>query len=444
MRGAVASLALLLLLPGTAAAADGGLGEARVPSVAEKAEDWRRLADELAARQMHFGAMAAASRMLVFFGDVETKEAAYRTIVRLSSLGYPAPVKSLFLNADLEPASDADFADDYFFFKALTNQDRSLTRWSTYYFRKIKPEGSDRHLLYQAVEAYLDKKPEDAKRILNQLLAIKREGRTVSMTKKASRMLARIHFEEQQYERSLDIYESYLLRLPEVTPSDWLEAAWDLYHLRRYPQALGYLYNLESRSHRDRLFLEKFILRGLIYRALCDTQLVESLLGSYESAYKEALLAIKNGEPLAKVPVLKSVESPETGLYAGLLKVLRELRHESRTAGDLPAGLAPLARYLYASELKLLGPRIAELERDALERSSQEMVITHESLRFMTFEVIRTKIDPEKVFAQPKAAEPLFERDAEGAFRLHWIQPGDYWGDERLKYSAEVTDRCGS
>jgi hypothetical protein len=109
----------------------------------------------------------------------------------------------------------------------------------------------------------------------------------------------------QDYEKSLMYYNDFLLRTNPITPTDWIEKAWNLYYLKRYEDALGTLYNMESAAAKQYNNFERFIIRASIYLNLCATDNVKSLIENFEGEYKSSIDGIINGKQLS---TLKEIE----------------------------------------------------------------------------------------------------------------------------------------
>jgi tetratricopeptide (TPR) repeat protein len=413
-----------------------------IPKIAQDAGQWRKLLDEMKKNKFYYGELALSQRLLTFFADLDTKELAYRTIVDLVDQGYPFPTRKLFVPGDIDPLAEDAFEDSYNLYKALVNVGKS-NKWAKYYFDKLNKDKSPKYLFYQAVELYKDKKLQDAVPILLKLLENAKDPHQIVFTKKVARTLARIYYEQGEFEKSADIYMSFLLRTNPVTPSDYMEAAWAFYRLHRYDDALGILYNMESKAAHHLIFLEKYIIRALIYRDECGINTTASLIDSFEKEFGAVIDGIKMGEPLRNFPVLARVEHPETAEYRQAVKTLDELRREKRSVDLLDSSVRELANYLYDTEIKMLSRQKGVYEYEALEVLANHLVILGESLRFLKFDVAREKFNPDRVFreVQPKSKILVDDVD-EMQFRLHWTQMGDYWRDERLNYKGLVRNIC--
>jgi tetratricopeptide (TPR) repeat protein len=415
-----------------------------IPKFAEDAKLWRKLIEEMKDKHFKYGQLAVGNRLITFFADLETKEFAFRTIVDLIDEGYPFPTRKFFISGDIEPMAEDGFQDSYNLYKAMVNVEKKTEKWATYYFSKLNKEKSPKYLFYQAVDLYRQKKLPEAVLILHKVLEnYTKDPKQVVFAKKVARTLARIYYEQGEFEKAADIYMSFLLRTNPVTPSDYMEAAWAFFRIRHYDDALGVLYNMESKAAHHLIFLEKYIIRALVYRDYCGVTTTESLINSFEKEFGAVIDGIKMGEPLRKFPILGRVEHAETAEYRQVVKSLDELSREKANVEDLDSSVRELANYLYDSEIKMLARQKGLYEDAALETLANHLVILGESLRFLKFDVAREKFNPDRVFRPESPKSKILVEDIdELQFRLHWTQMGDYWRDERLNYKGLIANIC--
>ena len=438
---ALVVVALTMALSVTAMAEDKWQGQ--VPKPAESPETWAKLIPELMKREMFYGALAGARDILNFFSDLPSKELAYGTIIKFIDLGYPFSTRTDFIPGDIDPSGNDNFAQSYLLYKGIINHDKKMEKWADYYFGKVDKENFPKYLFFRATEAYGKGQPTEAIALLLKGLAATHGPESVSLAKKEARTLARIRYELGDYEKSLEIYRSFLLKLDPLTPTDWLEAAWNLYQLKRYPEALGLIYNFESHSSGETLQPEKYVLRGLIYREFCSVGATEQLIKSFNREFGAIINGIKLGEPLASFPQLVKIEQPETLEYRQYTHSMNELETEAKRISALPASLQALADYIYSSEITMLKRGRQYYEDQALEALSRHLVILGESLRFLKFDVAREKFNPDRVFAEPSVSPAkLVDSTDDQNFRLHWLQWGDYWRDERMLYQGLLKSKC--
>lgn len=424
--------------------------EGTVPEIAQDHGLWEKTISDMRDQGMTYGAMASAYHMITLFPDLTSKEAAYKTIISIIDDGYPVLVRDIFVPGDLEPdgtasPEDYQFANSYYLYKSVLSREKGSTRWADFYLNRVDKENFPKYLYSLAVDEYAKGNLSKALELLNKALSKKVDEQPRALVTRMMRTLARIYFEQGEYEKSLDVYNSFLLTLNPIAPTDWLEAAWNNFHLKHYPEALGNLYNLESKAAKNEQILEKYNLRALIYRSDCAVPSMDALTKSFDAIFDPILNGIKRGEPLNKYPVLLSLEIPENSEYNQLYKVITGLKAEILTVKKLPAAEAPLADYVYKTELKVLEKKLAGIAPESLSRSANQILLIAEQMRFLKFDIERSKFNPDNVFKVAVVEKPRksVEASADGAsFEVRWLQHGDYWLDERNKLKGIITNQC--
>jgi tetratricopeptide (TPR) repeat protein len=426
--------------------------QASPPNVAADATTWVKLIDDLQSANMDYGAMASAYHMVAFFPDIATKEAAYRAVVSVIDNGYPILVRDVFVPGDLEPTidetTDAEtykFANSYYLYKAILSKEKDLSKWADYYLSRVDKDGFPKYLYFSALQAYSKGDLKGAEDFLNKTLSKNLPSQPLSFVAKVTRTLARVYFEEAEYDKSLDIYMNFLLKLNPITPTDWLETAWNYFHLKRYEEALGMLYNLESKAASQQINLEKYNVRALIYRSQCSITHMDDLIDHFNSTFGATLDGIKRGEPLDRFPLLKILDLPENTDYNQILLTLNNLQDEQKRVKELPKAEGALAAYVYASEIKLLSRKIRSYNTGALSRSASQLLILSEQMRFAKYDIERSKFNPDTVFkpiSEETKHKAMSDKKETHEYEIRWLQPGDYWLDERSKYKGILPNQC--
>lgn len=408
----------------------------------DNAEAWMKLSADLKDAKMHYGSVAASSRILSYFSDLKSKEAAYQNIVNLIDFGYPFSLRPVFMAGDLELNAKDGFSQSYNLYKAAIDIEKKMPKWAENYFSRIDKETFAKYLFYQALNEFNEKKLDDSLAHLDKALTGLKDPIYLSLSKKISRTMARIYYEQNKYKEALDIYQNYLLQMNPIDPSDWLEGAWALYRLGRYEEALGYLYNLEVVDPNQSIYLEKYIIRALVYREKCATGYTRNLAKSFDKEFGSTIEKIKMGESLRNLPLLKKIVDRNSE-YNRVTKVLEELEIESKRISSLPSEQRKLAEFLYTSEIKDQQRGKGAFEDLALTDAARRLVIMGESLRFLQFDVIREQYNPDKVFAPlEQPSENFIEDVSDKMFLLKWLQWGDYWRDERTLYQGKLKNWC--
>lgn len=445
----------LALAPLQLKAAEVWKGE--LPSFTRDAQSWVGLTKSLRKNEMSYGALAAASRAFMFFSDIETKEFAYQTIVEIIDLGnsafyshgYSADAR-LFASGDIDGYGDSDFKNTYNLMKYILNSEKGLDRWAKQYYDKISDKNFDKYLFYLAVQAYARGELDHSIELLRKILGSDSGNGTGVMVTKTARTLARIYFEKKQYKKSLDIYTEFLLKLPSIQPTDWLEAAWNNYYLKRYPESLGMLYNIESYPNPkvslnlpSKIVIEKFVLRALIYRDNCSQKSARELIHSFDDTFGSTLLALKQGDfskahsTLAQIDV--GVRSPFRQWSDQIDTLQREASWIDR---KLPKSIRTIAHYLYDSEERMLVTQLNQVSEAYYENAADQLITLSESLKFLSFDVTREKFNPDRVFRETSKAESS-SHSLDG-FQVAWPQKGDFWRNERLGFKGAIAQECSA
>jgi hypothetical protein len=139
------------------------------------------------------------------------------------------------------------------------------------------------------------------------------------------------------------------------------------------------------------------------------------------------------------------IEIPGNQTYSRINQTLLSMKDEAARLEQLPVKLRPAADYIYRTEIKMLNQQLRMYQEAALLNAANQLILVSEQLRFLKYDSARSKYRPESVFRQesekkPSSLAPL-ERP-EGSYELRWIQHGDFWRDERLKYRGVLPNLC--
>ena len=423
--------------------------KAEVPAQMKESGVWMELAHAMLDQGLNYGALATAARMRVFFQDLATKEVAYQAMVAVIDRGYPFPIYEYFMGADLEPTEPYGFANSFNLYKSVLSKQKGMSRWADHYLERVDTVHFRKYQLLKALEAYQKDNLKDSEESLSKILGADLGPDELPLLRKATRTLARIFFERADYEKSLNVYNEFLLNLNPVSPNDWLEAAWSYYHLKKFDQALGMLYNLESEAIDPTINLEKFNIRALIYRDQCALTNMESLVQDFDRVFGKVIDGIKQGENLMSFPILRSIEIPGNQLFNRINITLANLKEESALTEKVPPKLRSAADYIFRTEMRMLSQQMRSVQEAAVQNAANQLILVSEQLRFLKFDSQRAKYNPENVFKAPesetkKGGSTTFTERPEDSYELRWIQFGDFWRDERLKYRGVLPNLCSS
>ncbi len=411
----------------------------KIPNFANEPERWKDLVDDLYKKGYYYGVIDASERMLKFFEDKETLEYLYAKIIDTVDKGYVHSTVHLFGPSQIE-LEDPYRSQTYYIYKALINYDRGTDKWAEAYLKNVDKEKFPKFRFSRALAAYSEDDVEDAFKKYQEVLSSVDADTPRPLIVKSIRNLARIHFEKREFEKAKDIYESVLLRLNPIQPSDWLEAAWTRYRLGEYPEVLGHLYNLESESGKGTIHLDKYIMRALSYVSTCDIENVKKVHASFEKDLGGVVRAIKQGRAITRHPVWKNIYNPEALKYREKHQILDRLVSERKQIKALKRSNRALASYLYDSAIARTQVEARYFQEQAVESTAREVIYLSESLRFLGFQAQRERYSPLKVFNLDDKAPTIEE--VEGQLKIRWPQFGDYWRDERLLLKGKLVDQC--
>ena len=429
-----------------------------IPPIAQDQTAWPPLLDALLEEKMYFGAAAAARRMTTFFQEITVREKAYRSLAQLTNIGYPISLRAIFSSSDLEPdpgninsAEDYEFVNTYYLYKLMSSESSHLTKWASDFLSRIDQKHHPRYLFYRALQAYEKNDLKGAVEQITEILELIKSNQndliqmpSLFFMKTVLRTLARIYFEQENYEKSLEIYEAFLLKLNPIVPMDYLEAAWDYYYLKKYDQALGALYNLESKAGQQlALSLEKYSLRALIYRESCAVPQIDSLIRSYQQAFGSWIALIKNGKSYnTSLGLLNRIQLDENSSYRQTSIYVDNLVEEQTKISSLPKKIQFLAGYLYSSELTLSRQQLLTFRDQATTSLATQLISIEEQMKFLSFDITRSKYNPDNLFKEDDIKSSVVKPGAEDTFEIHWGQYGDFWMDERNNYKGLLINRC--
>ncbi len=419
--------------------------QGEMPALAKDINLWREFLAELEEKRFSYGMLAASTRVILFFDDVQSQGFGFENLIKVIDLGYPNSLLHMFILGNVQSEARDETVQSYNFYKAVVNKLKKMDKWSADYFEKIDKENFNKYQFYQAIQLYGEKKYRESEVILEKILRTPLRPKDFAFTKKVARTIARIHFEEQNYEKSLAWYDDFLLMVNPVTPTDWIEKAWNLYYLKRYDLAIGTLYNMDSDAAKRFKSFEKYIIRALIYLNNCAIDHVDSLVENFESEFKNSIMGIVRGKQLYKLSEIEDVARFSNPQYKESLESLEMLKEEFKRKSEISSDHIALFNYLYRSEMNMLEQYTKFYKEVAYQKAAEDLTMLNESLKFLEYGTAREKYNPAVVFQPRDTVEEDLVREidmADRGFLFNWMQQGQYWRDERNKYVGKVEDQC--
>lgn len=420
--------------------------KSEVPAMANDPQKWKQLINELEKSKRSYAMLSAGMRMMLLFPDVASQQFAFETIIKGIDLGYPNSLLHLFIIGNLELDGPDEVSQNYNFYKAIVNKMRGMEKWSKDYFEKLDQDKFNKYQFYKAIGFYGEKKYKEALEILDKILKSTLTPKDFSFVKKIVRQIARIHFEMQDYDKSLLYYNDFLLRTNPVTPTDWIEKAWNQFYLKRYEETLGTLYNMESQAAKNYNNFERFIIRASIYLNLCATDNVKKLVENFESEYKAAIDGIINGKQLSTLSEIETIAKFSNPRYKEMVDSLNNITQEREgIEDDLSDELIGVANYLFDTEIKVLRQMSLFYREKAINKAAHDLTMLNESLKFLQFGTEREKYNPTVVFRPRDVTDEVLVDQidlADRGFLFQWLQQGQFWRDERNKYKGSISNQC--
>ena len=321
-------------------------------------------------------------------------------------------------------------------------------KWAKKYLLEVEPKSYWANLFryWSAVGEVSRDKIGTAKEMFSNLYG-QRELES-SLRDLAGLQLARIEFEDGNFDMSYSIYSR--LNPPNLRERGriQLERAWAQYYTGKYSKALGLLSSLRAPYFRPSLNPEKFVLEMLIYRKLCHYQTASSIAQMFQETYKNSIKAIQNRRPLSKDKVLLSIGlmNKDVQDQANLIDLIRKEKRKIKSDKVSRQFLKEIL-YSYKDTDKRLQMQISLKIESQIKKIADELLDTQEQILFLDY---RSKIDTSKVilpqaersYASEKIPYTTFDQIYWPVQRLFGVT--EYWANEFEDYNMLISSRCHS
>lgn len=278
--------------------------------------------------------------------------------------------------------------------------------------------------------------------------------------------LARIHYEHEQFDKSIYYYS----RIPQGAPT-WLtalfESSWAYFRRGDFDKALGRLLTLHSPFFASEYFPESQVVKAIIYFEACRFEeariIVDDFFGRYNPMMEKVRAMLDTREEVdAATHIYQSLgqgrstkegESPLTSRLLGLARADPRVAEAEKTLAQLLKERELIQTLLGESEL------VEELERSTDKRISEQRRIAAEamllkfedelvSLRELLSQSIKVKLEvaraeresiQRKLRGEVSATELKSRKSNAGADSQHvrWPYQGEYWRDELGTYVVD-------
>jgi hypothetical protein len=259
--------------------------------------------------------------------------------------------------------------------------------------------------------------------------------------------LARVLYEEGEYEDALKIYES--VEVPELSVSEaslYLEKAWTSYWLRDFRQTMGILYALEAPSYKDFYAPEKYLLRSLVYMNLCHYIPAKREIRRFRFRFSEPLESIRQRIDLREDSVLRraALQDGRIGRLADFRRMLAREADAIDFAGGpwIETGLDDHLREIYGLAIEKADLRLGAALQDEARQRAEELVEFEEQMYLLDYEVglaIYRRLRKED--ARRQTEEDDLSIPAAGD-ETYFAFQDEFWNDELDSYDFFIDNRC--
>jgi hypothetical protein len=340
------------------------------------------------------------------------------------------------------PDSVSDYAN---YQQGLVDLRVGNERWAKTHFVKLDEEGVEAS---RAKFALLVTRLRNAKQVDDQVIddfleLSKDQKLTLEARNEARLAVARLRYEKKDYEGALKAYD--MVQLPSLDPGRatlYLEEAWTRYNLGQLRATIGLLTTLDAPSFRDEFLPDKYILRALVYRDLCQYLPAKRAAKELTRRFSDSLEAIRERDDLTQDFRLRRAANSH-GYTKRAAKFLDSLNLEGEQLGRHAGGFGDR---LYKHLQKVYDLAHAEAERlyqqklrDAVREEADKLLRADEQVRLMEYEVglkLYERVKRGAKLALPEKEIPL--TSAQIAFKF----TGEYWNDELRSYRVSIPSRC--
>ena len=318
-------------------------------------------------------------------------------------------------------------------------------RWAKTHFVKLEEEGVEAS---RAKFALLVSRLKNARQVDDQMiedfLDLSKDQKLTQEARNEARLaVARLRYEKKDYEGALKAYD--MVQLPSLDPGRatlYLEEAWTRYNLGQLRATIGLLTTLDAPSFRDEFLPDKYILRALVYRDLCQYLPAKRAAKELTRRFSDSLEAIRERDDLTQDFRLRRAANSH-GSSKRAARFLESLNLEGE---QLNRHAGAFGDRLYKHLQKVYDLAHAEAERiyqqrlgDAVREEADKLLRADEQVRLMEYEVglkLYERVKRGAKLAQPEKQAPL--TSAQIAFKF----TGEYWNDELRSYRVSIPSRC--
>ena len=332
------------------------------------------------------------------------------------------------------------------YYQGLVDYRIGETKWGERHFAQVDPESPYmvRVRYLRAVYKLVHERDDAGAKADFETIASD-ETAPVKLRNEAYSALARLAYETKHYQESYDLWGK--VKLPELDPgraSIYLERAWNMYRLKRYGDAMGYLYAVEAPSFKDVFLPDKYLLRSLIYKDLCHYLPAKRSAREFGRRFATSLHTIKSRDALGTDPKLAAAALEVDDTYGEAHRLHQAVSAEKERIDRYASpwsdsGLAKELERLYGL-MESESARHEEVARDdALKQTADRLLTDEEQLRLEDYEV---SLAMYKRLKRGKAVTDPPKPDVVSPDEVVYPFDGEYWNDELHDFHLFITSRC--
>jgi tetratricopeptide (TPR) repeat protein len=290
-----------------------------------------------------------------------------------------------------------------------------------------------------AVERIAAKDDDVAAKALQEIIASP-EDVPFELKNQARTALGRILYEKKRYEDAWNIYSQVDSPLP-LQDIVMVERAWDRVAHGEQQRALGLLVGLGAPVFRDIFAPERFLIRGIALRRLCQYRAAHLAVREFRAAYSGVLDTIKSRSALTREPTIRAWALAGTKFLRDQTRINDVLTRERETLGSV--GDKPLRTHLttiYASDTATVKGAIDRELEHASEKVAEELLRIDEQMSLVDYEIGAGLF---KASGEGSVAPSQIYTDVPyGSDEVYFKFDGEYWSDELGDYNVLAADRC--
>jgi tetratricopeptide (TPR) repeat protein len=334
---------------------------------------------------------------------------------------------------------DAPLSHFIDFHQGMCNWEKGYIDWGNKQFSKI-PEHSDYYFKYRFETARLrihQKQIVAAMNILKNLLKLSQTNNT--MRTKCQITLARLYFEQKQFENADRLYQK-IAKFQKDQSRFLLERAWTQFHLNHPNQAMGLLIALNAPDFKGQKTPEYLLIKSLIYKQICDYQKALAIVKDWNAEYHNLIEGIRTRKPLTKnadiIPLLlHKKEIKKT------IDIIHRLTDEQQMADAIVnKEVADHLTNIYELFIQKYAHDLRNMSQAAYVEISDQLLSFEENMRLMHYEIGLSMYQRVKQSRSGIEMKPSEEIPYEQPVIYPFI--GEYWNDELDHLRVSLTDKC--